>query len=913
MDCACADYTSSLEEIEEKRRRLDDLLYDFEDYTDPDTFEPDRYTDLQAATRSLALHVIDVIKRMKVDAPMSPLSLGTPPVKAMFPPLPPLPPLPSTRPSSRASTQTGGHSGPRATTPVTRREGSMQSRSPPPSMPPSPDRKVPRRHAKGAPSASSSLSESSEPAVHHLRLPPGKRGLGLDRTSNSQHGLLRSDTIRSQVSNTASVDSLPPYTASGEAMPLMPGPSLSHRNAIVSPAHTPTLANHPPISRGSSPEILGAQAAQVHIVNPDNFPRPPSPTETEGSIGDIPNFPMPRHGTRITAWVSDQAASTAVPASRFQRPASRIEPHSLQAIQGLRQMTIPEDKVVGPGQDKVDRHPSINFDSPLSPMLAQLAKFSIDPSTMSASSSFVDLMNSPETSRTSPMSQSAELTSFRSRTGGPPGKISDATESSNNIPPQPSTPTPLVPMSLPAAAIGMNIEHGSDGLILATPSEEWATRTVLSDRASTLNGSGITSASAPREADVAIGPRSSLYALKGFCNGAQGFKSGGHEHGVKKIAGYVAGISTHTARCATCSYGHAWSEMELDLGRDPRATFPRDGGVLFRIRMLYKCHLVASRTSEAFYGCLFCATAGSVVREGDATVFQNSDDLFRHLARHPQPLPEVEGVTVLYGKDVLASDPRVHDFDLWLTEASSPGGVPAEVSGEVAKLPTALGAKTHVQRYGEKKLARPDGMKQDDVLRFFVGARVIGVEFPGRQQGKWATGWHDGRWGYFPAKAVELEKPKPGKCDNPPLLHGIGGSGVSVRARWRFDPGASIRDAAEKGWLAFDKGEKLTNVGWPPSPAEGGGGGLGREGWCWSGTNSKGRFGVFPRSHVDEGSLREEARPPGSGSGGQGGGGGKREKKKEGGGRSGGSKFGFGVRRRASGASSSGSGIIEII
>jgi hypothetical protein len=27
--------------------------------------------------------------------------------------------------------------------------------------------------------------------------------------------------------------------------------------------------------------------------------------------------------------------------------------------------------------------------------------------------------------------------------------------------------------------------------------------------------------------------------------------------------------------------------------------------------------------------------------------------------------------------------------------------------------------------------------------------------------------------------------------------------------------------------------------------------------WCWSGTNSKGKFGVFPQSHIASGSIRE--------------------------------------------------------
>lgn len=288
-------------------------------------------------------------------------------------------------------------------------------------------------------------------------------------------------------------------------------------------------------------------------------------------------------------------------------------------------------------------------------------------------------------------------------------------------------------------------------------------------------------------------------------------------------------------------------------------------------------------------------------------MFRSSDDLLRHLARHPQPLPEVSGVTVLYGKQVLASDPRVHDFDLWLTEDPAPA--PA-LPADVAMLPVATAGRSHVQRYAEKKLAKPDGKRTEELLQFFVGARVVGVEFPLVWAGKWASGWHDGEWGYFPAKSIELEKPKPGRLDAPPMQYqGANAVSVSVVARWKFDPAASIRDAAEKGWIGFDKGERITNVGWPVV-VEGVGGG-GREAWCWSGTNSKGKFGVFPRSHVDEATLRDDMRP-GTALG-MGGGNNGRRKKEGGGGKAG--KNLFGVRRRASVSSnrSGGGGITEII
>ncbi|KAJ0115862.1 hypothetical protein J7T55_004031 [Diaporthe amygdali] len=861
--------------IEEKRRKLDDLLYDFEDYAEPDTFEPERFTELQAATKSLAMDVIDIIKKMKLDTPITPPYSPPPPSK--FPPLPPLPPLPLKSPSRAGH----GPKSPRPPTPPGRKGGRAATPSAlaplPPSGTPSPD-----RTEQSTPVPPPDASEAPVP-VSRVRLPPAKRDLARLNTG-SQRSLRSNGTAHSRASSAFSVGSLPPpaYTADGEAPPV---PQITHNTAYDRPE-----------SRASS--SLGIHSTQTPYQT--TLVRQPSLTTTDASsTAEIPEFPMPQPqtGTRTTAWVSDQVG-VSNPRYHGHRPPSRFEPHSLQAIQSLQQTTIPEDHAVNASvPSRRTGHSFINFDTALTPIISELSRFGVDDSADTSPSVGP---NSPETTRSATLSHATSMSSIQT---GPAHSTKAFNGGRTPITPgdTPSTQpkASFSPISLPPAALEHPEHHRLPDAATQAPgpsSEDWATRTVLSvsDRASTANFSA--GSQQPREADVAMGPRSSLYALGGFCPGAQQFRTSGHEDGVRKLAGHVAGQSTATARCAGCSYGHAWSELDLDV-RDkfPRATFPRAGGVLFRIRLLYKSHLGAPRPSEAFYGCLFCAQQGCVVREGDATVFKSSDDLFRHLAAHPQPLPDVSGLTVLYGKEILTTDPLVNDFDLWLTEPPQPGGVPPEVAPEVAKLPVATAVKGHVQRYAEKKLPKPDGKNSDSLLQFFEGSRIVGVEYPGKYAGKWCTGWHDGTWGYFPAKSIELEKPKPGRLDAPPLLHGIGASGVVVVAKWKFDPGA----AAKEGWLGFDKGEKLTNVGWPVD--------AGKEAWCWSGSTSKGKFGVFPRSHVDESSLRDDANAPGPG------GGGGKSKRKESGGRSGGKLFG--VRRRHSTTSnmSGGSGVIEII
>ncbi|KAJ4387660.1 hypothetical protein N0V93_008257 [Gnomoniopsis smithogilvyi] len=908
-------------EIEAKRHQLEDLLYDFEDYIEADTFELERFTEVQVATKSLALQVIDFIKKTKLETPKS--AAYVVPSSSKFPPLPPLPTTtPSTRSpsiSSASGNPVGRASSRHRRPPTPGGERAEQNESPPPPLPTpslpqrSPDR-VTGPLSKGDPASSGPPPECPDTAPHPLRVPTARRTY--DRlNANSVRSHRSNGTSRSRISQVSlgSLESQPPPYTAGEA------------TVSVAPAAPQDEPSQPP-SRDSTPDRLPElPRPHPHTASREDHHQHASPTGqagTETSNVNYSAFPIPRqgqnsNGTRITAWMLEQANSGSRNQSQAHRPSARYEPHSLQAIKSLQALTIPEDKAVGVVRPK---HASVIDFSPLTPMLAQLGQFSIDSSTASSPSMSNDASVSQQ-SRMSPLSQSTSFSSPQYKNEPPlPFKTPEDTIETRLDPVRQHALTPLI---LPAAAIdhshrpqlpslsSTSETHSPLPLTSEPPAgaipEEWAT--VVSDHTSFTTPSFSSSAlpaPQPRDADISLGPRCSLYALGGFCPSSQTFKSTSHQDGIRKLAGHVAGVSTFTARCETCSYGHAFTELDLDVNqKSPRATFPRPHGVLFRIRFLYKSHLASQRPSEAFYGCLFCAQTGAVTREGDATVFRSSDDLLRHLAHHPQPLPEVSGVTVLYGKEVLASDPRVHDFDLWLTEdPASPPKQPVDL----AMLPVATAGRSHVQRYAEKKLARPDGKRNAELLQFFVGARVVGIEFPPAWAGKWATGWHDGEWGYFPAKTIELEKPKPGRLDAPPMqFQGVSAVSVSVVARWKFDPAASIRDAAEKGWIGFDKGERITNVGWPVV-VEGVGGG-GREAWCWSGTNSKGKFGVFPRSHVDEGTLRDDMRP-GTAMGTGGGNTGRR--KKESGGKGGMSLFG--VRRRASVSSTrSEGGITEII
>jgi hypothetical protein len=77
-------------------------------------------------------------------------------------------------------------------------------------------------------------------------------------------------------------------------------------------------------------------------------------------------------------------------------------------------------------------------------------------------------------------------------------------------------------------------------------------------------------------------------------------------------------------------------------------------------------------------------------------------------------------------------------------------------------------------------------------------------------------------------------------------------SSLAATARWDYRPRDTIT-----GWLHFSKKDRITHIAYPY-----------QEFWCWSGMNSKGKWGIFPRDYVDglvdTGNRAEPALSPGS-------------------------------------------------
>lgn len=202
----------------------------------------------------------------------------------------------------------------------------------------------------------------------------------------------------------------------------------------------------------------------------------------------------------------------------------------------------------------------------------------------------------------------------------------------------------------------------------------------------------------------------------------------------------------------------------------------------------------------------------------------------------------------------------------------------ADSTRELTALPTATALQTCRPTPTFAMRRPPDGA---EVVAFAAGARIVGIEFPEKYQGEWCFGWADHECGLLPTDAIRLDAPR--RND----VRSRGSSTMKAVARWKF----SVKETKDKGcggggdgvgeWLTFSKGEVIINIGCELSvysarsllstgavstgqtahteERRSAQTGSHQDHWCWWGTNSKGKSGMFPRSHVEPGTLMEAA------------------------------------------------------
>ena len=206
------------------------------------------------------------------------------------------------------------------------------------------------------------------------------------------------------------------------------------------------------------------------------------------------------------------------------------------------------------------------------------------------------------------------------------------------------------------------------------------------------------------------------------------------------------------------------------------------------------------------YGCVFCIHEGRALDESDATVFFNTKTLFKHLARHPRPLPAVPGITVI---ETPTLPPAVtNNYDLHFRSPPEPH--PAlEKAAEIAALPTGTAKEAQRRLYGQKLL--PDRTPAHEVAQ---GARITGLTWPSKYNGEWVFCWHEGAHASLPSDIIKLDPPPMGEIK-------MGGtSNIQAKTRWKF----GYKDKERGEWLKFDKGETITNIsckyhpGWSAHP-----------------------------------------------------------------------------------------------
>jgi hypothetical protein len=175
---------------------------------------------------------------------------------------------------------------------------------------------------------------------------------------------------------------------------------------------------------------------------------------------------------------------------------------------------------------------------------------------------------------------------------------------------------------------------------------------------------------------------------------------------------------------------------------------------------------------------------------------------------------------VIYG----IQPPEVIDFDVHFTTNDPRPGTynMMEIASKVATRPSARAITTHHPKNTRSNSRDPEG---NPTLHFATGALIVAITFPERFGGAWCMGYHDGERGAFPSSAIMLDLP----VQEDVLMNAQ--SSLVAFAKWDFKP----KDAKDGGWLKFSKGDRITCIGYTF-----------QDQWCWSGQNSRGKFGLFP-------------------------------------------------------------------
>ncbi|TGJ84481.1 hypothetical protein E0Z10_g4267 [Xylaria hypoxylon] len=780
--------------IAQSRSELEDLLWDFDDYVEVDEFDADKFSGLQKSSRNAALKILDILKRMKLLAP-APALLSYPPSEAGASTS--ITTCPRRESEERLIKQIDGNVG-----------GVMTAEAGPDSgLWTNTDALRPPRSVNDFDGTSSRRSGPSEPPSEPPPNPPSTNPWQIGRAPMTTLGVH-------------------PEEAEGyeRRLPVVPDSPTIPQTQLVGPVDNPL--SH-----------LRSQEADDGIMRDEleRRMRAASQSHASNSEGSL----SPLQSNRWTNSTQSSAESTRSPRIRSHSGFTRGSdtstlhpeghefamsraPSGTSAVGNSSRLDM---RVVGTsGQDRENSLASHTGFPPRTTSVANQNSSSYvlssrKASTESINSSVFDIVESLSPTDPSGFSSHRQSTQSTASTSTPPYQVA------NFAPPRyPGGPPPLYQTPVPPRRTsGVTIRSQSSGGRTAHPGMNFRGMDeglIPVDMEASMS---IEAPIPPREPDCAITPSSSFYKLKGFCKGAEEAQRG--QLGFKRIKRPIGGFSTViVAKCTNCLFELDFKSVEQDLNNESSGNFTSNT-VGFRLRILQKSHLPIRVIDEQLYGCVFCIQAGHTLDESDATIFFNQKQLFAHMARHPRPLPKVSGITVIEETEL---SPHLKDnFDLHFPHPPTES-VMVGISREVSRLPAAVAMDTRKMSHGTIRLP-PD---RQPALHFGIGAKIVGIEFPPKYEGKWAIGWHDGVRAAFEVEAVQLEAPPKAE------VRMQGTSSVQAVARWKLNQKGDDR------WLKFDKGEVIKNISWAYA-----------DHWCWSGTTSKG-CGVFPQSHLDPNSIR---------------------------------------------------------
>ncbi|KAK9414051.1 putative SH3 domain-containing protein [Seiridium unicorne] len=792
------------EEIAQFRAELEDLLWDFDDFVEVDEFDGDKFEELQKASRRAAPRIVDILKRIKLVAPAA---APTPPVAVVD----------STFTAERASI------------------------------------------IVDPPSGSSQGLAEVEQQLNEMLVMGSQAGpdLGVDGMIDSRANSRAASRPVSDLDRNSSHRS----TISAEPLEPPPRPPSTDPWQVDSPLPlTPNarfddgspIERRPPVLGGDSPTLppvlpiassrdrsnsyrrdsqrSGADSRQYHAVTSHNDPdsaywrdRAPNGRLRGDSLSKSGSYEKPRqsyssYGSNELPRYSSQSLDSISDTSRSPTNAS---PHF-----GNPSLAIPEDSAVNSYTHRPGYITGVSNNFP--PRQASLAAANHQParppSMDSLNSSIFDCVT--DYGPASPVASTQRTSSVLSTTPGSP-------YSAGGQLPHYSTPPPgyRSPLLSPVESIN-NHSSATLATIHARPQTSSSVSRPLPATSQPFQDPGLIPVDSetpespqmpPRQSDCSIGPHSSFYQMKGFCKGAEGIMRG--DLGFKKTRRPVGGYShTTVAKCTDCLYELDFASVEQDVNNDPKGNFISNS-VGFRLRLLQKSHLPIRHIEEQLYGCVFCIHEGRTLDESDATVFFSQKQLFAHMIRHPRPLPKIPGLTVVEGSDI--PETFRNNYDVHFTNPPLQS-VMSGIAPEVSKLPTAIATETRRNAHGIMR-SPPD---RGAVLQFAVGARIVGIEFPAKYEGKWGIGWHDGVRAAFEAESVHLDAPP----KNETRMQGT--SSMQAVARWKWS------QKGEGNWLKFSQGDVIKNISWTYS-----------DHWCWSGTSGKG-WGIFPQSHLEPHSVK---------------------------------------------------------